>query len=69
MTSLGMTDSQKIVNRAKGVVLASAAGDALGAPYEFGAPLPADRKIVQQATHMWELSEWTDDTSMGYRSA
>lgn len=61
-----MTDSQKIVNRAKGSVLASAAGDALGAPYEFGVPLPAGRKIMQQATHMWGLSEWTDDTSMGY---
>lgn len=53
-------------DRAAGAVLGSAAGDALGAGYEFGPPLPDD-----QAVHMsgggsfdWAPGEWTDDTSM-----
>ncbi|QCR20288.1 ADP-ribosylglycohydrolase family protein [Agrococcus sp. SGAir0287] len=51
-------------DRAVGAVLASAVGDALGAPYEFQAPLPSDRDVVLRAGGPWELGEWTDDTAM-----
>ena len=54
------------LDRAAGAVLASAAGDALGAGYEFGPPLPDGTPV-----HMnggggfgWAPGEWTDDTSM-----
>ncbi len=51
-------------DRAVGVVLASAAGDALGAPHEFGPPLGAE--VVLGMTgggpFGWAPGEWTDDT-------
>ena len=54
------------VDRAAGVLLATAAGDALGAGYEFGPPLPADNEVamVGGGGFGWEPGEWTDDTSM-----
>jgi ADP-ribosylglycohydrolase len=53
------------IDRAVGVVLASAAGDALGAPYEFGAPDPeAPCQLEGGGGFGWELGEWTDDTQM-----
>jgi ADP-ribosylglycohydrolase len=54
------------LDRACGVLLASAAGDALGAGYEFGPPL-ADDVLVAMAgggAFGWAAGEWTDDTSM-----
>jgi ADP-ribosylglycohydrolase len=52
-----------VLDRARGVLLATAAGDALGAPYEFGPPVdPAD--VHMHAGGPWELGEWTDDTAM-----
>jgi len=52
-------------DRAAGVVLASAAGDALGSQYEFG-PALADDVTPQFGAGVFghEVGEWTDDTSM-----
>ena len=54
------------LNRACGVLLATAAGDALGAGYEFGPPLPEDAPVEMKGggTFNWAPGEWTDDTSM-----
>lgn len=53
-------------DRAAGVLLASAAGDALGAGYEFDAPMPADRPVAMIGGGLGPFApgEWTDDTSM-----
>ncbi len=55
-------------DRACGVLLGTAAGDALGAPFEFGSPLGPDVTVdiddeVSKRSD-WETGEWTDDTSM-----
>lgn len=53
------------LGRAVGCIVASAIGDALGAPYEFGGPLPdrfAPRFGPGPMGH--EPAEWTDDTAM-----
>ncbi len=59
-----LTTAQR--DRAAGVLLATAAGDALGAGYEFGPPLPDDRPVgmIGGGAFGWEPGEWTDDTSM-----
>src|ERR1700674_4030325 len=51
-------------DRAVGVVLASAAGDALGAPHEFGGPLSVDTELRMPGggPFGWSPGEWTDDT-------
>lgn len=49
-------------DRAAGVLVGLAAGDALGAPYEFGPPL--SETPLMKAGGGWEHGEWTDDTSM-----
>lgn len=53
------------LDRAAGVLLGSAAGDALGAGYEFTYPQP-DLAIdmIGGTAFRWEPGEWTDDTSM-----
>ena len=51
-------------DRIEGTLLATAAGDALGAPYEFGPPLSADQQVIMQPGGPWEIGEWTDDTAM-----
>jgi len=53
-------------DRAAGVLLAQACGDALGAPYEFGQPLPGDAPVSMKGggPFGWAPAEWTDDTSM-----
>ncbi|MBY6350450.1 ADP-ribosylglycohydrolase family protein [Rhodococcoides corynebacterioides] len=53
------------VDRAEGVLLGTAAGDALGAGYEFGYPT-ADQEIamIGGGPFDWAPGEWTDDTSM-----
>lgn len=52
--------------RAAGSIAAMAAGDALGAGYEFGPPLPDGQVVVMAGGGVfdWEPGEWTDDTSM-----
>lgn len=67
-------------SRAQGVLVASAVGDALGAPYKFGPPgqlsgeFPAAAR--GPATELrgggalgWEPGEWTDDTQMALHLA
>ncbi|MGW5269241.1 ADP-ribosylglycohydrolase family protein [Rhodococcus sp. NPDC003994] len=53
------------IDRAEGVLLGTAAGDALGAGYEFGYPTP-DQEIamIGGGPFDWAPGEWTDDTSM-----
>jgi ADP-ribosylglycohydrolase len=54
------------LDRACGVLLASAAGDALGAGYEFGPALADDVMVAMTGggAFGWAPGEWTDDTSM-----
>jgi len=60
----GLTAQQ--LDRAQGVLLGTAAGDALGAGYEFGPPLDDDVTVVMNGggPFGWAPGEWTDDTSM-----
>lgn len=55
-----------IADRSAGVVLASAAGDALGAPHEFRGPLDeaAELRMTGGGIYAWKAGEWTDDTQM-----
>lgn len=52
--------------RAAGAVVAAAAGDALGAPYEFQPPVPdsEDIDMIGGGVLDWHPGEWTDDTAM-----
>lgn len=61
---LELTSAQ--ADRAAGVLLASACGDALGAGYEFGAPMSSGAIVgmVGGGSFGWAPGEWTDDTSM-----
>ena len=54
------------LDRAVGVLLGTAAGDALGAPYEFGPPRGPELEVAMAGggSFGWEPGEWTDDTSM-----
>lgn len=53
-------------DRAAGVLVTLAAGDALGAGYEFGAPLPDGTPVSMKGggPFGFDPAEWTDDTSM-----
>lgn len=53
-------------DRAAGVLLATACGDALGAPYEFRPPRIRGEPVTMTGGggFGWEPGEWTDDTSM-----
>jgi ADP-ribosylglycohydrolase len=55
-----------ILDRARGVMLGTAAGDALGAGYEFGDPFGDDVPVVMKGggNFDWAPGQWTDDTSM-----
>ena len=61
-----MTDPTDNVrrDRAVGAVLASAAGDALGAPHEFGPSLDPSLELSMTGggSFGWRPGEWTDDT-------
>jgi ADP-ribosylglycohydrolase len=59
-----LDDAQR--DRAAGVLLAGACGDALGAGYEFGPPMQVNEPIgmVGGGPFGWAPGEWTDDTSM-----
>lgn len=54
------------MDRVCGVMVATAAGDALGAGYEFGPALPpgATVEMTGGGQFGWAPGEWTDDTSM-----
>jgi ADP-ribosyl-[dinitrogen reductase] hydrolase len=64
LTTSSLTTAQS--DRAAGVLLALAAGDALGAGYEFGPPLPdgLEIRMAGGGSFSWAPGEWTDDTSM-----
>ena len=49
-----------------GSLLGTAAGDALGAGFEFGPPLAGDVEVAMTGggAFGWAPGEWTDDTSM-----
>ena len=51
-------------DRIKGVLLGTAAGDALGAPYEFEPPRGPELEVAMVGGGVWEPGEWTDDTAM-----
>ncbi|BCW57844.1 ADP-ribosylglycohydrolase family protein [Arthrobacter sp. StoSoilB20] len=53
-------------DRAAGVLVSLAAGDALGAAYEFGPPLPDETPVLMKGggPFGFDPAEWTDDTSM-----
>jgi ADP-ribosyl-[dinitrogen reductase] hydrolase len=61
---MNLTAAQR--DRACGALLATAAGDALGAGYEFDPPMPADAPVdmIGGGLGSFERGEWTDDTSM-----
>lgn len=46
--------------------MGAAVGDALGAPYEFQAPIPdsEDVSMIGGGVLGWDVGEWTDDTAM-----
>jgi ADP-ribosyl-[dinitrogen reductase] hydrolase len=46
------------------VLLGLAAGDALGAGYEFGTPPSGLAEMIGGGLGNWEIGEWTDDTQM-----
>lgn len=54
------------LDRAAGVLVGSACGDALGAGYEFGPPLPDDAPVAMIGGGLGPFApgEWTDDTAM-----
>ena len=54
--------------RALGAVVAAAAGDALGAPYEFHRAIDPtdDVEMLGGGVLGWEAGEWTDDTAMSF---
>ncbi len=55
------------VDRAVGMVLASAAGDALGVPYEFGsAPYHGRPEMVGGGLGGFAPGEWSDDTAQAF---
>ncbi|OLP01911.1 ribosylglycohydrolase [Mycolicibacterium porcinum] len=51
-------------DRVEGVLLGTAAGDALGAPYEFQPPRGPELPVEMVGGGPWEPGEWTDDTAM-----
>jgi ADP-ribosyl-[dinitrogen reductase] hydrolase len=55
-----------LLERAVGSVVAAAAGDALGAPYEFQGPIAPSEDVgmIGGGVLDWGEAEWTDDTSM-----
>ncbi len=63
---MGRTLTTAQGDRAAGVLLGAAAGDALGAPHEFGPRLPDDAPVAMTGGGAlgWDPGEWTDDTAM-----
>lgn len=63
MDTVAMTAER--IDRARGALLGSAVGDALGVPYEFGTiPLVGDPEPVGGGLGDYEPGEWSDDTQM-----
>ena len=51
-------------DRAAGVLLGQACGDALGVPYEFGTPPSGEAEMLGGGLGSYEPGEWSDDTQM-----
>lgn len=51
-------------DRIAGVLVGLAAGDALGAGYEFGPAFEGPVSMIGGGPFGWEPGEWTDDTQM-----
>jgi ADP-ribosyl-[dinitrogen reductase] hydrolase len=51
-------------DRAAGVLLGQACGDALGVPYEFASTVPDEPAMVGGGLGPYEPGEWSDDTQM-----
>jgi ADP-ribosylglycohydrolase len=51
-------------DRVAGTLIGLAAGDALGAGYEFGTPPRGEAGMIGGGLGGWEPGEWTDDTQM-----
>ncbi|AKS36814.1 ADP-ribosylglycohydrolase family protein [Mycolicibacterium goodii] len=51
-------------DRIEGVLLGTATGDALGAPYEFQPARGPELPVDMVGGRPWEPGEWTDDTDM-----
>lgn len=52
------------LDRAAGVLLAAAVGDALGVPYEFGPPFTGDPEMAGGGLGPYAPGEYSDDTQM-----
>ncbi len=52
------------IDRAAGVLLGQACGDALGVPYEMGAPPVGEAAMIGGGLGPYEPGEWSDDTQM-----
>ena len=50
-------------DRLTGILIGAACADALGAGYEFGAPVPASTPVTMRRQGSFEPGEWTDDTA------
>lgn len=61
MENFELTDL--MIDRARGALLASAAGDALGVPYEFAKPTD-DPEMIGGGLGPYAPGEWSDDTQM-----
>ncbi|MEV2278564.1 ADP-ribosylglycohydrolase family protein [Nocardiopsis sp. NPDC049922] len=63
---MSLPPSGTVDDRAVGVLLGAACGDALGVPYEFGPPLPADvvPEMVGGGLGPYAPGEYSDDTQM-----
>ena len=61
--TITLTEAQK--NRASGVLLGQAVGDALGVPYEFEPRIPVGTaEMIGGGLGPYEPGEWSDDTQM-----
>ncbi len=50
-------------DRLTGILIGAACADALGAGYEFGAPVPSSEPVTMRRQGAFEAGEWTDDTA------
>ncbi|MDP9331869.1 MAG: ADP-ribosylglycohydrolase family protein [Actinomycetota bacterium] len=60
--TLHLTPTQ--LDRAAGALVGLAAGDALGAGYEFGPAFSTAPEMIGGGIGSWDSGEWTDDTQM-----
>jgi ADP-ribosyl-[dinitrogen reductase] hydrolase len=60
-----MTELSSVqLDRAAGVLLGQACGDALGVPYEFKPPMPRRARAAMTGSHAFGPAEWSDDTEL-----